>query len=118
MIRSLMYLTSSRPDIVQTVCYCARHQTRPTEKHLKEVKRILRYLKGTINIGLLYSKDFGFELAAFSIVDHAGFLDTRKSTSGGIQFLVRTSKYGKSNASALEDLVIKAVNHVKEVLVN
>ncbi|GJS86585.1 hypothetical protein Tco_0769221 [Tanacetum coccineum] len=86
-IGSLMYLTSSRPDIVQAVCYCARYQARPTEKHLKEVKRIFRYLRGTINIGLLYPKDSGFELTAFSNADHVGCIDTRKSTYGGIQFL-------------------------------
>ncbi|GJT35092.1 putative ribonuclease H-like domain-containing protein [Tanacetum coccineum] len=86
-IGSLMYLTSSRPDIVQAVCYCARYQARPTEKHLKEVKRIFRYLRGTINIGLWYPKDFGFELTAFSDADHARYIDTRKSNSGGIQFL-------------------------------
>ncbi|GJW64988.1 retrovirus-related pol polyprotein from transposon TNT 1-94 [Tanacetum coccineum] len=86
-IGSLMYLTSSRPDLVQAVCYCARYQARPTQKHLKEVKRIFKYLKGTINMGLWYPKDFGFELIAFSDADHAGCLDTRKSTSGGIQFL-------------------------------
>ncbi|GKB61267.1 retrovirus-related pol polyprotein from transposon TNT 1-94, partial [Tanacetum coccineum] len=78
----LMYLTSSRPDIVQAVCYCARYQARPTEKHLKEVKRIFRYLRGTINIGLWYSKDFGFELIAFLDADHAGCVNTHKSTSG------------------------------------
>ncbi|GJQ89834.1 retrovirus-related pol polyprotein from transposon TNT 1-94 [Tanacetum coccineum] len=60
---------------------------RPTEKHLKEVKRIFRYLKGTINMGLWYLKDSGFELTAFSDDDHTGCIDTRKSTSGGIQFL-------------------------------
>ncbi|GJW22141.1 ribonuclease H-like domain-containing protein [Tanacetum coccineum] len=86
-IGSLMYLTSSRPDIVQAVCYCARYQARPTEKHLKEVKRIFRYLRGTINMGLWYPKDSGFELTAFSDVDHSRCLDTRKNTSGGIQFL-------------------------------
>ncbi|GJV08083.1 retrovirus-related pol polyprotein from transposon TNT 1-94 [Tanacetum coccineum] len=86
-IGSLIYLTSSRPDIVQAVCYCARYQARPTEKHLKEVKRIFRYLRGTINTGLWYPKDSGFELTAFSDADHAGCIDTRKSTSGGIQFL-------------------------------
>ncbi|GJX36556.1 uncharacterized mitochondrial protein-like protein [Tanacetum coccineum] len=58
-----------------------------TQKHLKEVKRIFKYLKGTINMGLWYPKDSGFELTAFSDADHAGCLDTRKSTSGGIQFL-------------------------------
>ncbi|GKA54280.1 hypothetical protein Tco_0753229 [Tanacetum coccineum] len=86
-IRSLMYLTSSRPDLVQAVCYCAHYQARPTQKHLKEVKRIFKYLKGTINMGLWYPKDSSFELTAFSDADHAGCLDTRKSTSGGIQFL-------------------------------
>ncbi|GJW00951.1 hypothetical protein Tco_1556202 [Tanacetum coccineum] len=87
MIGSLMYLTSSRPDLVQALCYCARYQARPTKKHLKEVKRIFRYLKGTINMRLWYSKDSSFELTTFSDADHAGCLDTRKSTSGGIQFL-------------------------------
>ncbi|GJS45963.1 retrovirus-related pol polyprotein from transposon TNT 1-94 [Tanacetum coccineum] len=57
MIESLMYLTSSRPDLVQAVCYCACYQARPMKKHLKEVKRIFRYLMGTINIRLLYPKD-------------------------------------------------------------
>ncbi|GKC30338.1 hypothetical protein Tco_1037632 [Tanacetum coccineum] len=85
-IGSLMYLTSSRPDIVQALCYCARYQSRPTEKHLKEVKRIFRYLKGTINMGLWHPKDSGFELTAFSDAGHARCIDTRKSTSGGIQF--------------------------------
>ncbi|GJX44677.1 hypothetical protein Tco_0261353 [Tanacetum coccineum] len=74
-------------DIVQAVCYCARYQARPTEKHLKEVKRIFRYLRGTIHMGLWYPKGSGFDLTAFSDADHAGCIDTRKSTSGGIQFL-------------------------------
>ncbi|GJY35805.1 hypothetical protein Tco_0421183 [Tanacetum coccineum] len=86
-IGSLMYLTSSRPDIVQAVCYCARYQARPTEKHLKEVKRIFRYLRGTINMGLWYPKGLGFDLTAFSDADHDGCVDTRKSTSSGTQFL-------------------------------
>ncbi|GKA05769.1 retrovirus-related pol polyprotein from transposon TNT 1-94 [Tanacetum coccineum] len=93
-IGSLMYLTSSRPDLVQAVCYCARYQARPTQKHLKEVKRIFKYLKGTINMGLWYPKDSGFELIAFSDADHAGCIDTRKSTSGGIQFLGVNLKKG------------------------
>ncbi|GKB07683.1 hypothetical protein Tco_0835967, partial [Tanacetum coccineum] len=52
MIGALMYLTSSRPDIVHATCLCARYQAKPTEKHHKEVKRIFRYLRGTINMGL------------------------------------------------------------------
>ncbi|GJU48139.1 retrovirus-related pol polyprotein from transposon TNT 1-94 [Tanacetum coccineum] len=66
--------------------YLGKH-ARPTEKHLKEVKQIFRYLKNTINMGLWYPKDTGFNLTAFSDSDHAGCLDTCKSTSSGIQFL-------------------------------
>nr|GEY07233.1 retrovirus-related Pol polyprotein from transposon TNT 1-94 [Tanacetum cinerariifolium]GEY12328.1 retrovirus-related Pol polyprotein from transposon TNT 1-94 [Tanacetum cinerariifolium] len=62
-------------------------QAKPSEKHLKEVKRIFRYLRGTIDMGLWYTKDSGFELTDFSDADHAGCIDTRKSTSEGIQFL-------------------------------
>ncbi|GKC68418.1 retrovirus-related pol polyprotein from transposon TNT 1-94 [Tanacetum coccineum] len=87
MIGALMYLTSSRPDIVHATCLCARYQAKPTEKHLKEVKRIFRYLQGTVNTGLWYTKDSGFELTGFSDADYAGCKDTFKSTSGGAQFL-------------------------------
>ncbi|GJY57498.1 retrovirus-related pol polyprotein from transposon TNT 1-94 [Tanacetum coccineum] len=87
MVGALMYLTTSRPDIVHAICYCARYQARPTKKHLTAVKRIFRYLKNTINMGLWYPKDTSFELTAFLDSDHAGCLDSHKSTSGGIQFL-------------------------------
>nr|GEV38199.1 retrovirus-related Pol polyprotein from transposon TNT 1-94 [Tanacetum cinerariifolium] len=87
MIGALMYLTSSRPNIVHATCLCARYQAHPTEKHLKEVKRIFCYLRGTVNMGLRYTKDSGFELTGFSDADYAGCKDTFKSTSGGAQFL-------------------------------
>ncbi|GJU63483.1 retrovirus-related pol polyprotein from transposon TNT 1-94 [Tanacetum coccineum] len=87
MVGALMYLTASRPDIAHATCYCARYQARPTKKHLREVKRIFRYLMITINMGLWYPKDTSFNLTAFLDSDHAGCLDTCKSTSGGIQFL-------------------------------
>nr|GFB23502.1 retrovirus-related Pol polyprotein from transposon TNT 1-94 [Tanacetum cinerariifolium] len=87
MVGALMYLTASRPYIVHATCYCARYQAKPTEKNLTAGKRIFWYLKDTINIGLRYPKDTSFELTAFSDSDHAGCLDLRKSTSGGIQFL-------------------------------
>nr|GEX57005.1 hypothetical protein [Tanacetum cinerariifolium] len=86
-IGSLMYLTSCRPDIVQTICFCARYQSRQTKKHLKEVKGIFRYLRGTVNMGLWYPKGSSFGLTAFLDADHAGCIDSRKSTSGGIEFL-------------------------------
>nr|GEY34993.1 retrovirus-related Pol polyprotein from transposon TNT 1-94 [Tanacetum cinerariifolium] len=86
-VGALMYLTVSRPDLMHAICYCARYQAQPTEKHLIAIRRIFRYLKDTIHMGLLYPKDTNFELTAFSYSDHAGCLDSRKSTSGGIQFL-------------------------------
>nr|GEV05990.1 uncharacterized mitochondrial protein AtMg00810-like [Tanacetum cinerariifolium] len=87
MIGALMYLTSSRPDIVHASCLCAWYQAKPTEKHLKEVKRIFCYPRGTVNTGIWYTKDFGFELTGFLDVDYAECKDTFKSTSSGAQFL-------------------------------
>nr|GEV72621.1 hypothetical protein [Tanacetum cinerariifolium] len=79
--------THPRPDIVHATCLCAWYQAKPTEKHIKEVKRIFCYLWGTINMGLWYTKDSGFELIGFSDADYAGCKDTFKSTSGRAQFL-------------------------------
>nr|GFB12927.1 hypothetical protein [Tanacetum cinerariifolium] len=87
MVGALMYLTASRLDIMHATCYCARYQAKPTEKHLTVVKRIFWYLKDNIHMGLWYLKDTSFELTAFLDSDHAGCLDSRKSTSSGIQFL-------------------------------
>nr|GEX25455.1 ribonuclease H-like domain-containing protein [Tanacetum cinerariifolium] len=86
MIGSLMYLTASRPDLSYDVCLCARYQAKPIEKHLQAVKRIFRYLKGTINMGLWYSKDTDISLTAYADADYAGCHDTRRSTSGSSQF--------------------------------
>ncbi|GJW42779.1 retrovirus-related pol polyprotein from transposon TNT 1-94 [Tanacetum coccineum] len=62
MIGSLMYLTSSRPDIMFAVCACARYQVNPKVSHLLAVKRIFRYLKGQPKLGLWYPKDSPFDL--------------------------------------------------------
>ncbi|GJU59202.1 uncharacterized mitochondrial protein-like protein [Tanacetum coccineum] len=77
MIVTLMYLTASRPDLVFDICMCSRYQAKLTEKHLHAVKRIFRYLKGTINMGLWYFKDSCIALIAFVDADHAdvGFYD-------------------------------------------
>ncbi|GJT75000.1 retrovirus-related pol polyprotein from transposon TNT 1-94 [Tanacetum coccineum] len=87
MIGSLMYPTAIRPDLNYVVCLCARYQAKPTEKHLQAVKRIFRYLNGTINMGLWYSKDTDMSLTAYVDADHVGCQDTRRSTSGSAQFL-------------------------------
>ncbi|KAJ9539222.1 LOW QUALITY PROTEIN: hypothetical protein OSB04_031955 [Centaurea solstitialis] len=78
MIGSLLYLTASHPDIMYATCLCAQYQADPKESHLKAVKRIFRYLKGTPNLGLWYPRDSGFDLTAFS---------DRKSTTGGCHLL-------------------------------
>nr|CAN66523.1 hypothetical protein VITISV_014781 [Vitis vinifera] len=87
MIGSLLYLTASRPDIMNSVCLCARFQSCPKESHLSAVKRILRYLKGTMDIGLWYPKGDNFELIGYSDADFAGCKVERKSTSGTCHFL-------------------------------
>ncbi|WJX50151.1 hypothetical protein P8452_36497 [Trifolium repens] len=87
MIGSLLYLTASRPDILYSVCLCARFQSDPREPHLTVVKRIFRYLKGTTNLGLLYKKSLDSKLVGFCDADYAGDKIERKSTSGNCQFI-------------------------------
>ncbi|GJW05891.1 hypothetical protein Tco_1568314 [Tanacetum coccineum] len=79
MIGTLMYLTSSRSYLVFHVCTCFRYQAKPTKKHLHAVKQIFRYLRGTINMGLWYSKDSFIALTTFVDADHAGCQDTKKN---------------------------------------
>ncbi|KAH9685562.1 Integrase catalytic domain-containing protein [Citrus sinensis] len=82
MIGSLLYLTASRPDIMFGVCLCARFQSCPKESHLLAVKRIFRYLSGTIDIGLWYPRGTHIDLTCFSDADFSGYKVDRKSTNG------------------------------------
>ncbi|XP_073281948.1 secreted RxLR effector protein 161-like [Primulina huaijiensis] len=86
-IGSLLYLSASRPDIMFSVCLCARYQDDPKVTHLKAVKRILRYIAGTVDLGLWYTKETNTNLVGFSDADWAGNLDNRKSTTGGCFYL-------------------------------
>ncbi|KAI4310576.1 hypothetical protein MLD38_035545 [Melastoma candidum] len=87
MIGSLLYLTASRPDILFSVCLCARYQSAPKESHLIMVKRIFRYLQGSVNLGIWYSKRSDFTLVGYSDADFAGCKIDRKSTSGTCQLM-------------------------------
>nr|GEX70183.1 uncharacterized mitochondrial protein AtMg00810-like [Tanacetum cinerariifolium] len=87
MIGSLMYLTSSRLDIMFAICACARFQVTLKASHLHAIKRIFRYLRGKPHLGLWYPKDSPFNLVAYSDSDYAGASLDRKSTTGGCQFL-------------------------------
>jgi hypothetical protein len=92
MIGCLMYMLATRPDMAFSVCLAARYMERPTEMHVAAVKRILRYLKGTLNLGILYKckTDNNLILQGWSDSDYAGDYDDRKSTSGYI-FTMGTS---------------------------
>ncbi|GJU70807.1 putative ribonuclease H-like domain-containing protein [Tanacetum coccineum] len=87
MIGSLMYLTSSRPDIMFAVCACARYQVNPKISHLHAIKRIFRYLKGQPKLSLWYPKDSPFDLVAYTDSDYDRASLDRKSTTEGYQFL-------------------------------
>ncbi|GJT59798.1 retrovirus-related pol polyprotein from transposon TNT 1-94 [Tanacetum coccineum] len=92
MIGSLMYLTSSRPDIMFALCACARYQVNPKISHLHAVKRIFRYLKGQPKLGLWYPKDSPFDFVAYTDSDYAGASLDRKSTTGGFAFLAKPAE--------------------------
>ncbi|GJS27805.1 putative ribonuclease H-like domain-containing protein [Tanacetum coccineum] len=87
MFGSLMYLTSSRPDIMFAMCACARYQINPKVSHLHAVKRIFRYLKCQPTLVLWYPKDSPFDLVAYTDSDYAGASLDRKSITGVYQFL-------------------------------
>ncbi|GKE67413.1 retrovirus-related pol polyprotein from transposon TNT 1-94 [Tanacetum coccineum] len=101
MIGTLMYLTSSRPDLVYAVCMCARYEARPTEKHLHAVKRIFRYLRGTVNRGLWYSKDSAIALTAFADADHAVLWMRSQLIDYGLRFNKIPMYCDNKNAIAL-----------------
>ncbi|GKE48548.1 putative ribonuclease H-like domain-containing protein, partial [Tanacetum coccineum] len=87
MIGSLMYLTSSRPDIMFAVCAYARYQVNPKVSHLHAVKRIFRYLKGQPNLGFWYLKDSPFDLVAYTDSDYTGASLDRKSTTREAEYV-------------------------------
>nr|GEW49885.1 hypothetical protein [Tanacetum cinerariifolium] len=95
MIRSLMYLTASRPNIMFAVCACARHQVIPKECHLYTVKRIFRYLKGHPKLRLWYPKESLYDLVAYSDSDYGGAKKDRKSTTGEAEYLAAASGCGQ-----------------------
>jgi hypothetical protein len=90
MIGSLLYLYASRPNIMLSVCMCARFKSNPKECHLMAVKRIFRYLVHTPNLGLWYPKGSTFDLLGYSDSDYTSCKVDRKSTSGTCQFLGRS----------------------------
>nr|GEV87500.1 hypothetical protein [Tanacetum cinerariifolium] len=87
MVGTLMYLIAIGPNLTFDVCMCAWYLAKPTEKHLHAIKRIFKYLRGTINRGLWYPKDSSIALTAYADADQAGCQDTKRGTSGSMKLL-------------------------------
>lgn len=122
MIGDLLYLTATRPDIMQAVGMVGRFQFAPKQSHLLAVKRILRYLKGTSDFGLWYPKDSTLTVTAYTDADWAGSIDDRKSTSGNAFFLGDYSvswlskKQSSISLSTAETEYIAAVDCCSQIL--
>jgi hypothetical protein len=116
MIGSLLYLCASRPDIMLSVCMCARFEANPKEVHLRAVTRIMRYLVYIPKFGLWCPKGSTFDLIGYSDADYAGCKIDKKSTSGTCQFLGRSlvswaSKKQNSVALSTAEAEYIAVGH-------
>jgi hypothetical protein len=112
MIGSLLYLCASRPDIMLSVCMCARFQANPKEVHLRAMKRIMRYLVYTPKFRLWYPKGSTLDLIGYSDADYAGCKIDRKSTSGTCHFLGRSLVFWaskKQNSVALSTVEVEYI---------
>jgi hypothetical protein len=122
MIDSLLYITTTCPDIMHDVGLVGRYQATPKQIHLLVVKRIFRYLKGTMDYGLWYPRNQNFQLSVYSDVDWANCVDERKSTSGGAFFLGDSlvswlsKKQGSISLSTTEDEYIVVATCCTQVL--
>ena len=88
-VDGLCYLVHMKPDIAFVVGYVSRFMEDPREDHWAAVKRLLRYVKGTVDQGIIFSKTdrSGLQLTVFNDADMAGDIDERRSTSGVLDFL-------------------------------
>ncbi|XP_057843998.2 secreted RxLR effector protein 161-like [Cryptomeria japonica] len=87
MIGSLLYLTSSRPDLMQAICMVSRFQSAPKQFHFTVIQRIFKYINGTLDFGLLYPRNDNFTLLAYTDANWAGCVDDKKLTNGAAFFL-------------------------------
>ncbi|PNX80439.1 copia-type polyprotein [Trifolium pratense] len=100
----LMYLLATRPDLTFYICLVARYMERPTEIHLAAIKIIMRYLKGTMDLGIWYKRNEKKKLVGWSDSDYAGDLDDRKSTSGYVYMLGSSAISWSSKKQAIVTL--------------
>ena len=122
MIGSLLYITTSHLDKMQVVRMIGIFQSAPKQIHLVVVKRIFKYLKGTMTYGLWYPRNQNLQLTAYSDVDWANCLDERKNTSGGAFFLGdslvawMSEKQGSISLSTTEAEYIVAATYYTQIL--
>ncbi|GJX45071.1 hypothetical protein Tco_0261747 [Tanacetum coccineum] len=108
MVGTLMYLTASRPDLTFDVCMCARYQAKPAKKYLHVVKRIFKYLRGTVNRGLWYPKDSSIALTAYAYVDHTADIFTKALGRERIEFLINKMGMRSFTPETLKQLADEA----------
>ena len=107
MIRSLLYLTASRPDIMFTTCLCAHFQSSPRESHLNAIKRIFKYLSGSLHLGLWYPRSSFFDLVSYSDKDFTGSLSDTKTSNFKIRLRQsRTINHAKIMFYEVQSLLI------------
>ena len=94
LVGSLMYLTTTRPDIMYGVSLISRFMESPKDSHWQEGKRILRYVNGTKDLGIMYSTLENFKLIGYTDNDNEGNIYDRKSTSGTHFILVQVLFHG------------------------
>ena len=112
MIGNLLYVTTSRPDVMHAVGLVARFQANPKETHVLAIKRIFRYLKGTIELGLWYPKGNELTMVAYTDADWAGSIDDRKSTSGAALYLGNCLVAWESKKQSLVSLSTTEVEYI------
>ena len=117
MIGSLLYVTASRPDVIQVVKLVARFQANPKEAHVLAIKRIFRYLKGTTEFGLWYPKENELILVAYIDANWAGSIDDRKSTSGAMLYLGDCLVSWSSKKQSSVSLSTKEAKYDKSVMI-
>jgi hypothetical protein len=112
MIGSLLYVTASRLDIMQEVGSVARFQSTPKETHVQAVKRIFKYLKGTLDFDLCYLRGKYFSLTTYTDIDYASYVDDKKNTSGGAFFLGNFVVFWLSKKQCLVSLSTTEVEYI------
>jgi hypothetical protein len=104
LVGSLMYLTATRPDMMYVVCLISRYMANPKEEHMQIAKRVLRYLRGTLDFGLFYRRRSASKLLAYTDSDYARDVDDRKSTSGYVFLLSEAAVCWSSKKQAIVTL--------------